>query len=370
MKHTKVAELIDPAEGSAFTVEIIEEIDGEIVTGILRSTTNWYPISDGVPRLMLGSLRADFAPFAAEHGLDLGIDDAESRSQDETIKTFSDKWRRFTNYGFEPAHAEFLTSWYCEKLGMVDEGELKAFYATKEKILECGPGSGFNTAYMAEHCSGDVVAVDISAAADTVYRNVGTTDNISVVQADLMAVPMADNTFDFAIADGVLHHTPSTRAAIEAVYKKLRPGGEFFFYVYRKMGAARYFVDQHIRSKFGPLEPDDCYDACSGITELGRELSALNATVTLEHGIPSLGIPAGTHDVQRLIYYNFLKCFWNDAFDWETNNMVNFDWYHPNNAWQQSEDEVREWVTEMGAVNIRFNESNPNGISCLIQKPE
>ena len=36
MKHTKVAELIDPAEGSAFTVEIIEEIDGEIAQGRRR----------------------------------------------------------------------------------------------------------------------------------------------------------------------------------------------------------------------------------------------------------------------------------------------------------------------------------------------
>ncbi|MEM7095207.1 MAG: methyltransferase domain-containing protein [Actinomycetota bacterium] len=369
MKEQLLDDLVDPITQTALEAEVLERDGDDIVEGVLRSATDWYPISEGVPRVMSGSLRGDFGDFAQRHGLDLGAD-APSRSQDETNKTFSDKWRRFTNYGFEPQHGEFLTGWYVEKLGVADETALQEFYRGKSRILELGPGSGFNTAYMAEHCSGSVTAVDISEAADTVYRNVGDTENIHVIQADLMNVPIADGTFDFAIADGVLHHTPSTRAAIEAVYQKLAPGGEFFFYVYRKMGAARYFVDQHIRSEFMPLDPDDCYDACQGITELGRELSALNATITLEHGIPALGIPAGTHDVQRLVYYNFMKCFWNDAFDWETNNMVNFDWYHPHDAWQQSEEEVREWVTEMGATNIRFNPSNPNGICCLIQKPE
>ena len=94
----------------------------------------------------------------------------------------------------------------------------------------------------------------------------------------------------------------------------------------------------------------------------------MNVNVTLEKGIPELGIPAGEHDVQRLFYYNFIKCFWNDAFDWETNNMVNFDWYHPHNAWQHSEEEVVEWLNELNVTDYKFNNSNPNGISVLLTK--
>jgi hypothetical protein len=74
--------------------------------------------------------------------------------------------------------------------------------------------------------------------------------------------------------------------------------------------------------------------------------------------------------VQRLVYYNFLKCFWNDAFDYETNNMVNFDWYHPHNAWQHTVDEVACWLDELGVRDYRFNDANPNGISVLLVKPE
>jgi SAM-dependent methyltransferase len=193
--------------------------------------------------------------------------------------------------------------------------------------------------------------------------------NCTVVQADLMDAPFPDGSFDFVIADGVLHHTPNTRAGVEALYRKVAAGGQFFFYVYRRMGAARQFCDAHIREHFTQLSPEACYEACEGLTDLGRELSRLAATITLKRPIPILGIPAGTHDVQRLLYYNFVKCFWNEAFDYETNNMVNFDWYHPHHAWQHTEDEVASWLTELGVRDYRFNEANPNGISCLLTKP-
>jgi hypothetical protein len=142
-----------------------------------------------------------------------------------------------------------------------------------------------------------------------------------------------------------------------------------YFYVYREMGAARKFCDDHIRAQFTKLAPEDCYAACEGLTELGRELSRIDTRIKLEHGVPALGIPPGEHDVQRLVYYNFVKCFWNDAFDWETNNMVNFDWYHPHDAWQHSDDEVRGWLQELGVQRFDLNDANPNGISVLLTKP-
>jgi SAM-dependent methyltransferase len=147
-----------------------------------------------------------------------------------------------------------------------------------------------------------VFAADISDAAYTTFENTSHLPNCHVVQSDLMDLPFADESFDFIIADGVLHHTPNTQAAVAALYRKLRPGGQFFFYVYKKMGAARQFSDQHIRAAFTQLDPEACYDACEGLTELGRELSRLNVKVKLDKGIPILGIPPGEHDVQRLLY--------------------------------------------------------------------
>lgn len=358
--------------GQTLALEAFVTDGDHVVDGILKADDGrWFPIMNGVPSFLTGVLQQDLTSFAAKHGLTLHTTQARAAAaeQAQTNETFSDKWTRFKNYGLEPQHQEFLYGWFMKKFNLASLDELKAFHAKRKRILECGPGSGFNSRFMAEQTSGDVFALDISAAAITTYENTRDLPNCTVLQADLMEAPFPDEYFDFIVADGVLHHTPDTRAAVEALYAKLQPGGQFFFYVYKKMGASRYFTDQHIREKFVKLSPDECYAACEGLTDLGRELSRINAKITLEKPIPVLGIPAGTHDVQRLVYYNWVKCFWNDAFDYETNNMVNFDWYHPHNAWQHTQEEVEGWLRDLGAKEWQVNDANPNGISILLTKP-
>ena len=368
LQHLLRSPTQDPLE-----LEIFEQVGEQIQEGIFRLPDGqWFPIIAGVPCFLTEGLRPDHREFASRHHLSQpsgGFISDRDAEQNKTNATFSDKWRRFKRYGLEPAHQDFLFEWYRKKLGLTTRDELAGFYAGKRAILEVGPGSGFNSRFMAENTSGQLVALDISDAAYTTYENTQHLKNCHVVQADLMAAPFSDNGFDFIIADGVLHHTPNTRLAVEALLRKVAPGGQFYFYVYKKMGPARQFCDAHIRSHFTQLSPEECYTACEGITELGRELSRLNVKVTLEKPIPVLGIPAGEHDVQRLLYYSFVKCFWNEAFDYETNNMVNFDWYHPHNAWQHTEEEVAGWLRELDVTEYQFNDANPNGISVLLRKP-
>jgi SAM-dependent methyltransferase len=349
------------------------EAKGHVEEGVLRGDHgNWWPVINGVPCFLTGELRPDLSDFEKKHKLPNppgAKRQARDAEQAKTTVTFSDKWRRFKNYGLEIEHQTFLRDWYCKKLGLPDETALRQFYRGKKTILEVGPGSGFNSRFIAENSPGMVIAADISEAAHTTYGNTRDLPNCHVVQADVMNLPFPDNHFDFAIADGVLHHTPDSRAAVAALYAKVKPGGQFFFYLYKKMGPARQFCDAHIREHFTRLSPDECYAACESITELGRELSKLEAKITLTKPIPVLGIPAGEHDVQRLLYYNFVKCFWNDAFDYETNNMVNFDWYHPHNAWQHTEEEVTGWLHDLGVTEFAFHPANPNGLSVLLRKP-
>jgi SAM-dependent methyltransferase/uncharacterized protein YbaR (Trm112 family) len=350
---------------------VFERDADHVLEGVLTEPDGyWYPIIDGVPILLRGEMRPDDATFRARYDLPVVDQPAiRPRAEHATSDTFSYKWRRFRNYGLESSHQEFLTSWYCKKLGLTDIAALRDFYGHKRTILEVGPGSGFNSRFMAENSPGDVFAADISEAALTTFENTRDLSNCHVLRADLLDLPFADRCFDFVIADGVLHHTPDTRASVCALYAKVAPGGQFFFYVYKQMGAARQFADRYIREQFAALDPEECFTACEGLTELGHQLSDLNATVTLERGVPVLGIPPGTHNVQRLIYYNFVKCFWNDAFDFETNNMVNYDWYHPSFAWQHTEEEVRSWLDQLGVIDYSINDANPNGISVLLRRP-
>jgi len=340
---------------SPLRLEVETEVADQVMTGALVDDTSGarFPICNGVPRFLM-------VPTASDAAYD---------GQRKTAATFSDKWTKFKSYGMKPAEQEFLQEWYRNKFGLDNIAELEAFYADINTMLEVGPGSGFNVRFACERTTGTVCALDISDAAFTTFENTRDLPNCLVVQADLMLAPFADDLFDFVLADGVLHHTPDTRKAVEALYRKVKPGGRFFFYVYKKMGAIRQFADRCIRESFTKLDPEACYVACEPITDLGKALSELKATVTLTRPIEILGIPAGTHDVQRLFYYNFLKCFWNDAFDYETNNMVNFDWYHPHDAWQHSEAEIEEWMQGLGVGDYQLNNANPNGLSVMLRKP-
>jgi SAM-dependent methyltransferase/uncharacterized protein YbaR (Trm112 family) len=368
--HPRIADLLR-VDGDRLELTVISDDGGRIVEGYLRGAREWFPIESGIPCMLRGSFRPDQGAFAARHGLPRQQPGADTSGQAETIDTFSFKWANFRTYGETTGERAFLHDWYCGKFGLKACGgeALAAFYASFERILEVGPGSGFNTRFIAEHSRAEVVALDISAAARTTFEKVAALANADVVQADLNDAPFPDGAFDFVMADGVLHHTPDTKAGVRNLLRLVRPGGKFFFYVYRRMGAARAFCDAHIREAFGLLTPEECFEACKPLTELGRELSRLNAKITLTHPIPVLGIPAGEHDVQRLLYYNFVKCFWNDAFGFESSNLVNFDWYHPKHAWQHTEEEVAGWLAEFGITDYAFHPANPNGISCLLTRP-
>jgi SAM-dependent methyltransferase/uncharacterized protein YbaR (Trm112 family) len=353
-----------------FELTVTAEADNHITEGYLGQGKDWYPIIDGIPCFLTGALRPDLREFAERQGLPLTFDGTcAPSSQKITSDSFSFKWSNFRDYGHVQQEQDFLFGWYRRKLGIRDNDDLAAFYANRKYVLEVGPGSGFNTCFISQHCKGKVVAVDISEAAVVTFGKTRNFENCAVIRADLMDTPFQDELFDLIIADGVLHHTPDTEAAVRALYRKLRPGGDFFFYIYKKMGPARQFCDEYIRREFKKLPPETCLAACQGLTELGRELSRLGAKITLTQPVPLLGIPAGTHDVQRLIYYNFVKCFWNKAFDFETNNMINFDWYHPQDAWQHTTEEVCSWLTSLGVEQYKFNDANPNGISVLFSKP-
>ena len=355
---------------TGFELTVETEVAGHVIDGYLRRDDEWYPIIHGVPYFFTGALSPDLREFARRYGLPVPDDDVRSiSSQKQTSETFSFKWSNFKNYGDAQGEKDFLFAWYRRKFGLREQDDLANFYAHRNYVLEVGPGSGFNTCFIAQHCKGKVFAVDISEAANVTFNKTRNLENCAVIRADLMDAPFQDELFDLIIADGVLHHTPNTEAAVRALYRKVRPGGELFFYVYKKMGAVRQFCDEHIRREFGKLSPEACLEACRGLTEMGRELSRLDATITLKQPINVLGIPAGAHDVQRLVYYNFVKCFWNDAFDFETNNMVNFDWYHPQDAWQHTTEEVESWLKSIGVREYRFNDANPNGISVLLTKP-
>jgi SAM-dependent methyltransferase len=100
-------------------------------------------------------------------------------------------------------------------------------------VLDAGCGMGRHARQIAPHVS-RVVAIDFSRAIDQAAENVRGLANVDCVQADLLALPLADGAFDFVYSLGVLHHLEQTERALHLLVKKLRPGGHLRVYLYWK----------------------------------------------------------------------------------------------------------------------------------------
>ena len=80
-----------------------------------------------------------------------------------------------------------------------------------------------------------------------------------------------------------------------------------------------------------------------------------------------MGVKSGTYDVQRFIYWHFLKCFWDESDNFERSVGVNFDWYYPKFAYRHTPSEVKKWYRDLKIKIMTFKEIE-SGISVTGQK--
>jgi ubiquinone/menaquinone biosynthesis C-methylase UbiE/uncharacterized protein YbaR (Trm112 family) len=341
MNRTSLAHLVHPDNLGPLSLQVTEEKDGEVVAGELAAAGDGkFPIRGGIPSFV-----------------------SEDVSGDQTVKSFSDKWHTHSYYR---KHTEgFYTGWYLQRYGLGDADGLRAFLSDKKRILDAGTGAGRDAANFANHSSALVYGVDTAwHALENASKEPGR-PNVQLLHADVNRLPFPDEFFDFINCDQVIHHTPDPPLTFKNLMKKLKKGGEVTTYVYRKKAVIREFVDDYVRERIKDMPFEKALEVCDGITKLGRSLAALKATVEIEEDIPILGIQKGTMDVQRFVHWNIAKCFWNDDFDFFTNNVVNVDWYHPVYCFRYDPEEFRPWFD--GCEILAWDEQEA-GISCRARK--
>jgi SAM-dependent methyltransferase len=349
LKRSLLDLLADPVQRAPLCLERGEGDAEAIDSGILRAADGAsYEIRSGIPRFVT----------------------TDDPGQLQTSAAFGFKWQQ-RDISTSPAVRAALMSWMIEKYGFASQGDWASYCSSRWRILDIGCGSGHPSSFFldSEGWSGAAmwVGLDISAAIDVAQDRLGRFANTHFVQADALRMPFRDGSFDTIFSEGVLHHTPSTREALLAASRLLEPGGEFHFYVYRRKSPVREFTDDYIRGEIAHLTDEEAWDAMRSLTQLGKALSELKATVTLKEDVPLLGIPAGEHDVQRLIYWHFAKLFWNEAWSFEENVHLNFDWYRPRYAHRQTADEVRQWCADAGLTITRFHEQE-SGFTVRVTK--
>src|SRR5215510_14628802 len=349
MKSTLLDYIVCPSDGQPLKLEKAKVDGTEIIEGTLACQRNhFYPISDGVPRLLL----PDVLTLAVQ----------------KTRESFSVKWQRIPDFGFEAASQQVYVNWYLERYGFGDLDGLSAFLADKHTVLDAGTGLGRDALLYGENTPGQVFALDLSDGIDFAYRHVGHLPNVHLLQADLRTLPFREGFFDYIASDQVLHHTPDTQASFINLTRYLAPNGQIAAYVYKKKGPIREFCDDFLRGHYTQSSGEECYAYYRAMAALGKALSDLKIEFEVPEDIPILEIKAGRYNLQRFIYWNIFKCYWNDNLDFETNVMTNFDWYHPRYAHRYTPDEVRRWCEESGLEVIHFDVIE-SGISVRAKKP-
>lgn len=276
--------------------------------------------------------------------------------QQQTNEVFSEKWGKYDASSEKERLYDFQRAWYLKLYGFDTEQALRDYLATCRVVFDAGCGLGYKTAWFAElapHAL--VIGMDFSEAARQAARNYPHLPNLFFLQGDIAATNFKDGAVDFASCDQVIMHTESPEQTFAELARIVNPGGgQIACYFYAKKALPRELLDDHFRAHCNKIERRELWVMSEQLAELGRRLSALNVQFDAPD-IPALGIKSGRYDIQRFIYWNFLKCFWNEELGRETSVITNFDWYSPSNARRFSEQEVRDLVRNNGLAATFFH---------------
>lgn len=276
-------------------------------------------------------------------------------NQQQTNSVFSDKWEQYSQSRNKEKGFKFQREWYLRLYGFDCEGSLAAFLRTKKVIFDAGCGLGYKAAWFATLAPESlVIGMDSSESALKAAANYGQFSNLFFIMGDIAETDFYEDSVDFVNCDQVIMHTEDPRATFTELARITGPEGELSCYFYARKALPRELLDNHFRSVCKEMNRQELWEMSEQLTELGRRLSELSVEIDCPD-IPALKIKGGRYDIQRFIYWNFLKCFWNSDLGYETSLVTNFDWYSPSNAARFSEDEVRAIILDNKMCEVFFH---------------
>jgi ubiquinone/menaquinone biosynthesis C-methylase UbiE len=282
-------------------------------------------------------------------------DASGAENQQQTNEVFTEKWGRYASTDELETFYSFQRDWYLKLYDFANEAALAQYLAGCDVILDAGCGLGYKAAWfarLAPHAL--VIGMDFSAAARQAADLFRDLDNLVFVRGDIARTPFRDGAVHYVSCDQVIMHTEDPEATFAELARITARDGQFACYFYARKALPRELLDDYFRVHCKEVTTDQLWEMSEQLTELGRRLSALKVTFDAPP-IPLLGIKGGEIDVQRFIYWNFLKCFWNPELGHDTSLATNFDWYSPSNARRFSEAEVHAIVAANAMEVMSFH---------------
>ena len=143
----------------------------------------------------------------------------------EVVASFGDEWTKFHDFSDET-----INNIAQEYFDIIDE----TIVNRNTYAIDLGCGTGRWTKYLANK-AGFIEAVDPSNAIYAADELLGKIPNVRLTKASIENIPFDDETFDFAMSVGVLHHIPDTGKAMLDCVKKVKKGGYFYCYLYHNL---------------------------------------------------------------------------------------------------------------------------------------
>jgi 2-polyprenyl-3-methyl-5-hydroxy-6-metoxy-1,4-benzoquinol methylase len=134
-------------------------------------------------------------------------------------ESFGLQWNRFASTQIDSKVGTKRSENRFREETLWDESQLAG-----KLVLDAGCGSG-RFSEIALKLGASLIAVDYSSAVEASKQNLSARDKL-IVQGDLAALPVLDQTFDFIYCIGVLQHTSEPAKIVKELLRCLKIGGE------------------------------------------------------------------------------------------------------------------------------------------------
>jgi len=224
-----------------------------------------------------------------------------------------------------------------------------------QAVLEAGSGAGRFTEVLVS-TGASVISFDLSSAVEANYRSNGKNENLLILQASILDIPVRPRSMDKVMCLGVLQHTPDPARAFFCLADCVRPGGELAIDVYAARLRSLLSWKYLLRPITKKMDSKRLYRLIERATPALFSASEFLSRVFGRFGARLLPI----------VYYPSLGLSPEVARQWSV--LDTFDMYSPAHDHPQTIKTVKSWFDKAGFVDVTVR-YGLNGIVARGRRP-